>query len=238
MSKKIRAQEVLEKARNDGRDVLTEFESKEILRAYGIPTTTDILATGAANAATIASRIGFPVVLKIHSHDITHKTEVGGVKLDLKDEEEVKKAFDEVINNVSRRKPEARIKGLLIQNLAPPGREVIIGVNRDPQFGPIMLFGLGGIFVEVLKDVSFRLPPISKMEAISMMKEIKGYPILKGIRGAPPVDIDSVADVMEKTSKMVMDLPEIMELDMNPIILYEKGLTVVDARVVINHNRS
>ncbi len=234
----MKAQEVLEIAKNDGRAILTEYESKEILRAYSIPTTMDRLATSAENAATIASKIGFPVVLKIHSHDITHKTEVRGVKLDLKDEEEVKKAFNEVINKVKQNKPEAKIKGLLVQNLAPPGREVIIGVNRDPQFGPIIVFGLGGIFVEVLKDVSFRLPPISKKEAISMMKEIKGYPILEGIRGAPSVDIISVADVMEKTSKMVMDLPEIMELDMNPIILYEKGLTVVDARVIINYNRS
>lgn len=233
MSEKSTVREIFKKVKDGGRKILTEYESKEVLRAYGIHTTVEELATSAEEAATIASKIGFPVVLKIHSPDVTHKTDAGGVKLDLKDAEAVKKAFNEIIDNVKRHKPEAVIEGTIVQNMAARGREIIVGVTKDPQFGPMIMFGLGGIFVEVLRDVSFRLPPIDKKEAINMMAEIKGYPILKGVRGIQPADIDSAADVIEKTSKMVMDLPEITELDMNPIFVYEKGLIVVDARILI-----
>jgi len=233
MSAKLKSQEIFEKVKKEGRKILTEYESKEVLRAYNIPTTKEMLATSAEEAAKIASEIGFPVVLKVCSSDITHKTDAGGVELNLKSEAEVKKAFDEVITRVRQWKPNAKIDGLLVQNMVPLGREVIIGMTTDPQFGPMVMFGLGGIFVEVLKDVSFRLPPISKKEAISMMQEIKGYPILEGTRGIKPADIDSLAWVIEKTSRMAMELPEIKELDMNPIFVYEKGLVVVDARIVM-----
>jgi len=233
MDEKLKAQEVLRKVGDEGRKILTEYESKEILRAYNIPTTTEKLATSAEEAASMASEIGFPVVLKVYSPDITHKTDVGGVKLNLKNASEVERAFGEVMENVKKSRPEAEVRGLLIQNMAPAGREVIVGATKDPQFGPIVMFGLGGVFVEVLKDISFRLPPVSRSEAMDMMGEIKGYPVLKGVRGAQPSDIDSLADVIEKTSRMVLDIPEITELDMNPIFVYEKGLVVVDARILL-----
>ena len=233
MSEKMKAHEVFKIVKAEGRKILTEYESKKILQVYGVPVTVAELATSADEAAAVASKVGFPVVLKIHSPDITHKSDVGGVKVNLKNSGEVKKAFNEIITNVKQHKPDAKINGVLVQNMAPSGREIIVGVTKDRQFGTLVMFGLGGIFVEVLKDVSFRLPPISKKEAMNMMGEIKGYPILKGIRGTEPADLDAVADVIEKTSKMVMDLPEISELDMNPIFVYNKGLMVVDARIVM-----
>ena len=233
MSEILKAREVFKKVKDEGRKILTEYESKDILRIYDVPTTVEKLTTSADEAASIALQIGFPVVLKVYSPEITHKTDVGGVKLDLKDVNEVKKAFNEIIDGVKQHKPEAKILGVLVQNMAPPGREIIVGATKDPQFGPIIMFGLGGIFVEILKDTSFRLPHINKKEAINMVKEIKGYPILKGARGAQPADIDSVADIIERASRMAMDLPEIMELDMNPIFVYEKGAIVVDARILI-----
>jgi len=233
LSEKMKAHEVFKIVKAEGRKILTEYESKKILQVYGVPVTVAELATSADEAAAVASKVGFPVVLKIHSPDITHKSDVGGVKVNLKNSGEVKKAFNEIITNVKQHKPDAKINGVLVQNMAPSGREIIVGVTKDRQFGTLVMFGLGGIFVEVLKDVSFRLPPISKKEAMNMMGEIKGYPILKGIRGTEPADLDAVADVIEKTSKMVMDLPEISELDMNPIFVYNKGLMVVDARIVM-----
>ena len=233
MSEKVKAQEAFKVAKAEGRKILTEYESKKILRTYGIPVTMAEIATNADEAGAAASKVGFPVVLKIHSPDITHKSDVGGVKVNLKSSGEVKKAFNEIITNVKQHKPDAKINGVLVQNMAPSGREIIVGVTKDRQFGSLVMFGLGGIFVEVLKDVSFRLPPISKKEAMNMMAEIKGYPILKGVRGTEPADLDAVADVIAKTSRMVMDLPEISELDMNPIFVYNKGLMVVDARIVM-----
>jgi acyl-CoA synthetase (NDP forming) len=231
---KMIAKEILNRAKSEGHRILTEFESKAILRAYGIPTTVVKLATSPEMAATFASEIGFPVVLKIVSHDITHKTEVEGVRLNLKNAAEVKKAYNEIVENVRRHKPNAGIVGLLVQKMAPQGREIIIGVSKDPQFGPIIMFGLGGIFVEVLKDVSFRLIPISEKEAASMIEDVKGYQVLKGIRGAAPADIDSLTEAIRKTSEIIVDNPEIAELEMNPLFVYEKGLIVVDARIIID----
>jgi acyl-CoA synthetase (NDP forming) len=233
VSEKVKAQEAFGKAKAEGRKVLSEYESKKILHGYGIPVTMAEIARNADEAGALASKVGFPVVLKIHSPDITHKSDVGGVKVNLKNASDVKNAFNEIVANVKKHKPDAKINGVLVQNMAPSGREIIVGVTKDRQFGPLVMFGLGGIFVEVLKDVSFRLPPINKKEALTMMGEIKGYPILKGVRGNEPADLDAVADVIAKTSKMVMDLPEISELDMNPIFVYSKGLMVVDARIVM-----
>jgi acetyl-CoA synthetase (ADP-forming) len=233
MSEKTKAQEAFKIAKAEGRKILTEYESKKILQAYGIPVTVAEIAANIDEAGAMASKVGFPVVLKIHSPDITHKSDVGGVKVNLKNSDDVRKAFNEIITSAKKHKPDAKIEGVLVQNMAPSGREIIVGVTKDRQFGPLVMFGLGGIFVEVLKDVSFRLPPISKNEAMKMMAEIKGYPILKGVRGSEPADLDSVADIIAKTSKMVMEIPEISELDMNPIFVYNKGLMVVDARIVM-----
>ena len=233
MSEKLKAQKVFDKAKGEGRKILTEFESKDVLRAYNIPTTVEQPAMSADEAASAATKIGFPVVLKVYSAEITHKSDVGGVKVNLKDANEVKKAFNEIIGSVKQHKPDAKNVGVLVENMVPVGQEVIIGATKDPQFGPMIMFGLGGIFVEVLKDVTFRLPPVSKSDALGMMAEIKGAPILKGVRGAKPADVDSVAEIVVKVGKMVMDFPDIAELDMNPVFAYEHGAVVVDARILL-----
>lgn len=230
---KISVQEILAQVKNENRRILTEYESKQVLRAYEIPTTVEELASNQEEAAEVASRIGFPVVLKIVSPDITHKSDIGGVKLNIKNVNEVKPAFNAIINSVKQFKPDAKIFGVLVQKMSKPGREVIVGLTKDPQFGAVILFGLGGIFVEVLKDVSFRLPPISREDALEMISEVKGYPILKGIRGELPVDMNALADIIQKVSRMAMDLPEVSEMDMNPIFAQEKGVLAVDARIVL-----
>jgi len=233
MSEKMNAQKVFDKAKGEGRKILTEYESKDVLRAYNIPTTVEKPAFSADEAAAVAGKIGFPVVLKVYAAEITHKSDVGGVKVNLKNAEDVKKAFNDIIASVKQHKPDAKNVGVLVENMVLPGQEVIIGATKDPQFGPMIMFGLGGIFVEVLKDVVFRLPPVSKAEAVDMMGEIKGAPILKGVRGAKPADVDAVAGVVEKVGMMVMDFPEISELDMNPVFAYEHGAIVVDARILL-----
>jgi len=225
--------EIFKKAKDEGRRVLTEFESKGVIREYGIPTTVGMLATTSDEAVRIASEIGFPVALKISSPEITHKTNVEGVRLGVKNTEEVRDTFNEVIANVKKHKPNIKIQGVLVQNMAVQGVEVIVGSIRDPQFGSVIMFGLGGVFVEFLKDVSFRLPPITRKEALEMISEVRGYALLQGVRGAKPADIDAVADILEKTSKMVVELPEIFEMEMNPIFVYEKGALAVDARIVL-----
>jgi len=233
MSEKLNAQKVFDKAKGEGRKILTEYESKDVLRAYSIPTTVEMPAMSADEAATAAAKIGFPVVLKVYAAEISHKSDVGGVKVNLKSADEVKKAFDEIMSSVKQHKPDAKNVGVLVENMVAPGQEIIIGATKDPQFGPMVMFGLGGIFVEVLKDVTFRLPPISKADAVNMMSEIKGAPILKGVRGAKPVDEDAVAGILVKASKLVQDFPEIAELDMNPVFAYDRGAVVVDARILL-----
>jgi len=233
MSEKLNAQVVFDKAKGEGRKILTEYESKDVLRAYGVPTTVEKPAFSADEAAAVAVKIGFPVVLKVYAAEISHKSDVGGVKVNLKSADEVKKAFNEVMSSVKMHRPDAKNVGVLVENMVASGMEVIIGATKDPQFGSMVMFGLGGIFVEVLKDVTFRLPPISKSEALGMMSEIKGAPILRGVRGAKPVDAEAVAAVIEKASRLVQDFPEIAELDMNPVFAYEHGAVVVDARILL-----
>ncbi|MEM4704813.1 MAG: acetate--CoA ligase family protein, partial [Candidatus Bathyarchaeia archaeon] len=186
-----------------------------------------------AEAAKLAEKIGFPVVLKIVSPDIVHKSDVGGVMINLKDAGEVKKAYKQIMSNVKKHKPNAHITGMLIQEMAPPSTEVIIGSIKDPQFGPALMFGLGGVFVEVLKDVTFRVAPITEEEAREMLTEVKAYPLLKGYRNLPPADVDAIVKILLNTSKLVMECEEIKELDLNPIMVYEKGAKTVDARIIL-----
>ncbi|MEM2905893.1 MAG: acetate--CoA ligase family protein [Candidatus Bathyarchaeia archaeon] len=228
------ARQVMEEARKTGLRLLTEHESKEVLRAYGIPTTRERLTRSPEEAVSYAEQVGFPVVLKISSPDIAHKTEAGGVKVGLRTSQEVYEAFEEINANVKRYMPDARIQGILVYRMAPPGTEVVVGATRDQQFGPVVMFGLGGVFVEALKDVSFRLAPVSKREAMEMMSEVKGYAVLKGFRDRKPADLDTLADILVKASALATDLKEIRELDMNPVLAYEKGAMVVDARIVID----
>jgi acyl-CoA synthetase (NDP forming) len=167
------------------------------------------------------------------SPDVLHKTDAGGVKLSLNSEEEVGKAFDEIVSSVKSKEPSADIQGVSVQNMARPGTEVIIGMSKDPQFGPVLMFGLGGILVEVLKDVSFRIVPLVRRDAKEMIREIKGYPILEGYRGLEPADIGLLEEMLLKVSDFVESRPEIKELDINPIFAYSDGALAVDARVIL-----
>jgi acyl-CoA synthetase (NDP forming) len=211
--------------------ILTEHEAKKLLAKYGVPVTKEQLASTADEALAIASHIGEPVAMKISSPDILHKSDVGGVVLNVK-MEFVRTTYDDIISRVKKAAPNASIEGILVQQMAPLGQEVIVGLKKDPQFGYALMFGLGGIFVEVYKDVSFRVVPIEKRDALMMISEIKGYSILKGIRGRKPADIDAIADVLMAVSGMV-EKENIIEFDINPLIVSEKGAVAVDARAMV-----
>lgn len=225
--------EIISAARKEGRTYLTELESKQMLKGAGIDTTEIRLAKSKEEAISLSKEIGFPVALKIVSADVLHKSDAGGVKLSLNSEEEVAKAFDDIISAIKEHEPTAKIEGVAVQNMARPGTEVIIGMYKDAQFGPVLMFGLGGIFVEVLKDVAFRIVPLAKRDAQEMIKEIKGYPVLEGYRGQEPANIGVLEDYLLKVSDFVERRPEIKELDINPIFAYKDGALAVDARVIL-----
>ena len=233
---KTKALAVIEAARKEGRDSLTEIEAKQVFAAYDLPVTKIALAKTEDEAVELASKTGFPVVMKIVSPDILHKSDAGGVKVNVKDEAGVRETWKTIMANVKAYKPEADIHGIAIQEMAPWGTEVILGSINDSSFGPTIMFGLGGIFVEVLKDVTFRVTPVSQGQARRMLSEIRGAPILKGARGEPPRDQDAIVETICKFSNMILDLKdEISETDANPLLVYEegKGLKVADARVIL-----
>jgi len=211
--------------------VLTEHEAKKLLAKYEIAVTKESIAKNADEAYEIASQIGTPVAMKISSPDISHKSDVGGVELNIA-AVDAKETYDKIISRIKIALPDARIEGILVQQMAPPGHEMIVGLKKDAQFGHALMFGLGGIFVEVYKDVSFRVAPIGIKEALDMISEIKGYPILKGIRGRKPADIDAIARVLVSVSEMA-EKENIIELDINPLIAGETGAIAVDARAMI-----
>jgi acetyl-CoA synthetase (ADP-forming) len=214
-----------------GRGWLLEPEAKELCRKYGLPVAEWKVATTANEARDAADSIGYPVVMKIVSQDVLHKSDVGGVLLNITDAAGAEDAFRKIEG--IRDRIGCRLEGALVERMAPPGTETIIGAKLDPQFGPVVLFGLGGIFVEIFKDVSFRVAPIGKGDALDMMSELKAYPLLKGARGRAPADTEALADALLKVSGMMMQEPMIQELDLNPTIAYEKGCRVVDARVIL-----
>jgi acetyl-CoA synthetase (ADP-forming) len=224
---------IFSQAVKEGRKNLLETEAKAVCRDYGIPVTKSELATNEQEAARLAEKIGFPVVLKILSPDIIHKSDVGGVMVNLKDEKEVRNAYQQIMKNVKNHNAKAKILGILVQEMAPSSTEVIVGAIKDPQFGPALMFGLGGVFVEVLRDVTFRIAPVAADEAREMIGEVKAYPLLKGYRGSPPADIDAIVKIILATSKLVMEHQEVKELDLNPIMVYEKGAKTVDARIIL-----
>jgi acetyltransferase len=227
---------VIEKARKDGRLSLTEPESKIIFSAYGLPVVNTQLATSEEEAVNMAEEFGYPVVLKIVSPDILHKSDAGGVKVDIKDEAGVRDAYQTILKNAKAFKSDADIHGIVIQKMAPWATETIVGSVNDASFGATLMFGLGGIFVEVLKDVTFRVAPISEEEAASMLDEIRGAPILDGTRGEAPRDKKELAKVLAKYAYMITDLSdEISESDANPVLVYEEGngVTIVDARIIL-----
>jgi acyl-CoA synthetase (NDP forming) len=225
--------EILSQARKEKRTVLTEIESKKVLREVGINCTDTRLAATRENAVALSKEIGYPVVLKISSKDITHKSDAGGVKVNLKDKAEVERAYDEIMASAKKKFPNAVIEGVTVQSMAKPGIEVIMGMVKDPSFGPVLMFGLGGVFVEVLKDVAFRIVPIEKSDAADMINEIKGKKLLEGYRGQEPADVACLQQMLLKLSDFVNTTPEIEEIDMNPVFSYKDGAVVVDARIIL-----
>lgn len=214
-------------------NLLTEIESKELLKKAGIPVVETKLARSKKEAISISKKVGFPVVLKISSPDVVHKSDSGGVKLGLANATQIGKAYNEIISSVKQAYPEAQIEGVSVQPMAPPGVEVIVGMSKDPQFGPVLMFGLGGILVEVLKDVSFRIVPVTERDAREMIREIKGYPVLEGYRGQKPASIPALEKLIVKVSQFVEKNPQIKELDLNPIFAYPDKAVAVDARIIL-----
>jgi acyl-CoA synthetase (NDP forming) len=227
---------IFKEARAEGRNFLLEHEAKKVCKEYGIPITKLKIAKSAEEAAEFSEEIGYPTVLKIVSPEVLHKFDVGGVILNLNNREDARNAYNKIVENIKENKPDAKIDGILVQEMAPPSIEVIVGAIKDSQFGSTLMFGLGGIFVEVMKDVAFRIAPITEEDAHEMITEIKAYPILRGYRGQPPVDIDTIVKILVKTSRLVMDHQEIRELDLNPVMVYEKGAKTVDARIILEQN--
>jgi acetyltransferase len=212
-----------------------ETESKEILEAYGFVTPKGSVAATAEQAANIAQQLGFPVVLKIWSPDILHKSDVGGVQVGLKSVKGVRDAFDLMMYRIPKKLPDADILGVLVQEMCSGGKEVILGMNRDPHFGPLMMFGMGGIMVEVLKDVSFYLAPLTAEEAKQMLVNTKTYQMLSGVRGQEGVDIETIAEGLQRLSQLVTEFPQIQEMDINPYVVGPVGTTAiaVDARMSV-----
>lgn len=220
-------------ARAAGRTLLTEVESKELLASAGVPVAVARLATSADDAAKAADAIGYPVVIKIVSGEIAHKSDVGGVALGLADAAAVRAAYENMMAAVKQAAPQAKVDGVSVQPMAKPGTEVIVGMTTDAQFGPVMMFGLGGIMVEVLKDVAFRIVPLEARDARQMVREIRGFPVLQGVRGQAPADVAALESLILRVSSFVEQHPEIAELDLNPVLAYADGALAVDARVVL-----
>lgn len=230
-------QKTLDTVRSEGRLSIGDFEARDIMLAYGLKIPRSEIAKTPDEAVTLASGFGYPVVLKIASPDILHKTDVGGVKVGLDSASEVRDAFELMVYRAQRYVPEARIWGCLVQEMAPPGGlEVLVGMNRDPQFGPLVTFGLGGIYVETLKDVTFRLAPFSIQDAENMLGEIRAHALLDGVRGLPPADKAAIVDCLLRIGQLVQDFPEIAELDINPLMVYStgQGALAIDMRLVLN----
>jgi acetyltransferase len=232
---KAKAKKIIDSVKKEGRFFLLEHESYEVLKAYHFPVIKSSLARNKTEAAEAAQKIGFPVVLKIASPDILHKFDFGGVKLNLNNKDEVGQAYEKILKNVLTKKPKAKIRGVLVEEMASQGKEIILGMSRDPQFGPILMFGMGGIYVEVLEDVSFRLAPIRELTADMMIMRTKTHKILEGFRGEPAYDIKAVSECLKRLSQLVTDFEEIKELDINPLFVYEKGkgCAIVDARIIL-----
>jgi acetyltransferase len=229
--------EVLAKVRAEGRLSIGDSEARQILTAYNFQIPRSEIAATPDEAVDIARQIGYPVVLKIASPDILHKTDVGGVKVGLDNAETVRDAFELMVYRAQRYLPQAHLWGCLVQEMVPAGgQEVLVGMNRDPQFGPLVTFGLGGIYVETLKDVTFRVAPISVQEAEQMLEEIRAHAILDGVRGQPTLDKAAIVDAVLRIAQLVQDFPEILELDINPLMVYPQGqgAIAIDMRLVLS----
>jgi len=226
---------LLARMEEEGRRNLLEPEALELLKAYRFPTLPFKWVTSEDEAVAGAEAMGYPVVLKIVSPEIIQKFDVGGVRLNLAGEAEVRQNYRQIMAAVRAAHPRARLAGMQVQKMAPKGKETILGMTRDPHFGPLMMFGLGGTYVEIFKDVIFRVAPISEVWAHRMAQELKGFRILAGYRGEPPADLDAIAECLERLSQLVLDFPKLQELDINPLMVFEKGkgAAVLDARIFI-----
>ena len=224
---------IIEEARKQGRTLLTEIEAKQLLEDAGVPVSPARLAKSSDEAAKMADGLGYPVVLKIVSPQITHKSDVGGVALNLNSATEVREAFDRIVASAKQHEPSATIDGAAVQRMERQGIEVIIGMTKDPQFGAVLMFGLGGVMVEILKDVAFRIIPINERDARQMIDEIKGKPLLDGYRGSEPADVEKLRALLLQVSSFIEQHPEVEELDLNPVFAYRGGAIAVDARIVL-----
>ncbi len=226
--------EILSRARQEKRKVLTEIEAKQILGEAGITCTSTVLAASKEKAVSVSEELGYPVVLKVSSVDITHKSDSGGVKVNLKNRAEVEAAYDTIMTSCRAYAPGAYIEGVSVQPMARPGTEIIVGMIRDKSFGPVLMFGLGGVFVEVLKDVAFRIVPLEESDAADMIDEIQGKKLLEGYRGKEPADKKRLQKMLVQLSDFVNTTPGIEEIDMNPVFAYSDGAMVVDARIILS----
>lgn len=213
---------------------LGDREVKKILSYYNIPIVREGVATTVDEAIKLSNSIGYPVVLKIISPDISHKTEAQAVKLNLRSPIEVEKACSDLLGKAQIYKPNAKVEGYLIQEMVEDGIEAIVGLHADPTFGPVIMFGLGGVWVELLKDISFRIIPIDRLDAIDMVEEIRGSRLFKGFRGNPPMDMEALYKILLSVSRLGLELEEIREMDLNPVFLREKGALVADSRILID----
>ena len=215
---------------------MLEPEAKEVCRAYQMPIPDFGVAHSGPEAATLAEKVSFPVVLKIVSRDILHKSEARGVLLDLGSREQVEIGYQKIVDNVRAYNINARVEGILVQHMVPDGIQVIVGGLRDSQFGATVLFGLGGIFVEVLKDVTFRVAPLEESDSREMIREVHSYPILRGARGQQVADENAIVGILQGTSRIMLDNPCVEQMDLNPIMVYGSGASVVDARIILHEN--
>ncbi|HEU4605939.1 MAG TPA: acetate--CoA ligase family protein, partial [Nitrososphaera sp.] len=232
---KNRVKSIFEQVRRQGRNNLLEEEGYEVLRAYGFPTPKSILGATEEECVRAAKEIGYPVVMKIASQDIIHKSDAGGVKVGVKNDDGLRGAFRSIMEGAKKYRVDARINGVLVQEMVKSAKETILGASQDPTFGPVIMFGLGGIYVEMLKDVVFRVAPIDDREAMNMIESIKTIKLLKGVRGEKPSDLKAIADSLQRLSQLVVDFPEIKEFDINPLLVLEegRGARVVDARIIL-----
>lgn len=228
--------ELFATVRKDGRTTIGDAEAQAILKAYGIRTPLSDVGATPDETVALCNKIGYPVVMKIASPDILHKSDVGGIIVNVKNDDQARKAFDTLLERAKAHKPDAVIWGAQVQEMVTDAREIIIGMNRDPQFGPLVMFGLGGIYVEVLKDVTFRVAPMSADQAKNMVEAIRSYPLLEGVRGQAPADLDAVVDTILRIGQLVTDFPEIAELDINPLLVRNQGdgAVAVDMRLVLS----
>jgi acyl-CoA synthetase (NDP forming) len=228
---------IIQKALDEGRSSLLIDEAQEICNKHSIPTPMFHVASRLEEAVMNAKEIGFPVVLKIFSPQILHKSDVGGVTLNIKDEKELAIEYDKMVTEVGRRAPAAKISGVLLEKMMPPSTEVIVGGIRDSQFGPSIMFGMGGIFTEVYEDVAFRVAPIDRLDALNLIRELKGSKILEGVRGKPPADMNSIINLLINVSNLILEHDAISQLDLNPVIAYPDGVCAVDSRIIVGQIR-